>query len=275
MQSSRVRLMLVALFGVFALSALTAAAAQAVEAPRWSVAGKTLGAGETHYLTAKIYTTKENPKLIFVAAGRTLKCLAVRFNSTTPGVIVGSSAGNAGTNLAVLEFFGNCTMEGNGTKCNVEEPIVTNPVKSEGVETEGAKPAESKGSLLTLFTPVSGSTFITVHFKAETGGTCTVAETSVTGKLAAQVRKDPENGTLGELVELGQTPVEAKSWLVNFPSTPIKKVTTIRKGEVAEEAVKLTAFSEEATLTGGILILLAKKNGNLIESDGTLFSPLP
>jgi hypothetical protein len=275
MQSSRVRLMLVALFGVFALSALTAVAAQAAEAPRWTVAGKTLGAGETHYLTAKIYTTKETPKLKLTAAGRTITCLAVRLNSTTPGVIIGSSAGNAGTNLEVVEFFGNCKVEGNGTKCNIEEPIVTSPVKSEGVETEGAKPAESKGSLLTLFTPVEGSTFVTLHFKAETGGSCTLTETKVTGKVAAQVRKDPENGELGELVELGQTPVEAKSWLLHFPSAAIKKVTTIRKGEVAEEAVKLTAFSEEATLEGGILILLAKRVGNLIESDGTLFSPLP
>ena len=60
MQSSRGRLMLVALFGVLALGAFyTAAAAQAATpAPRWSVAGKTLGANETHFITAKIYTTE-------------------------------------------------------------------------------------------------------------------------------------------------------------------------------------------------------------------------
>ena len=53
MQSSRVRLMLVTLFGVLALGALTAAAAQAVEAPRWSIGGTDLAEGKTHFITAK------------------------------------------------------------------------------------------------------------------------------------------------------------------------------------------------------------------------------
>ena len=53
MQSSRVRLILVALFGVLALGALTAAAAQAVEAPRWSIGGTDLAEGKTHFITGK------------------------------------------------------------------------------------------------------------------------------------------------------------------------------------------------------------------------------
>ena len=61
MQSSRVRLMLVTLFGVLALGALTAAAAQAVEAPRWSIGGTDLAEGKTHFISAKIYST--NTKL--------------------------------------------------------------------------------------------------------------------------------------------------------------------------------------------------------------------
>ena len=54
MQSSRVRLMLVALLGVFAFSAVVAAAAQAEEAPFWSREGTRLAKGETHYITSKI-----------------------------------------------------------------------------------------------------------------------------------------------------------------------------------------------------------------------------
>ena len=55
MQSSRVRLMLVALLGVFAFSAVAAAAAQAEEAPFWSIGGTRLEEGKTHYITAKVY----------------------------------------------------------------------------------------------------------------------------------------------------------------------------------------------------------------------------
>jgi hypothetical protein len=148
MQSSRGRLMLVTSFGVFALGAFTAAAAQAVEAPRWSIGGKTLVAGETHFITAKIYTTKAATRFTLAAPTATVSCLAVRLKE---GSLVGSNAGNGGTNTEVIEFFGNCTVEGLGiTKCKVNEPIVTNPVKSELVETEKAVPGTS-GSLLTLF----------------------------------------------------------------------------------------------------------------------------
>jgi hypothetical protein len=55
MQSNRVRLTLITLFGVLALSALTATAAQAVEAPRWSISGTDLAEGKTHYISTKDY----------------------------------------------------------------------------------------------------------------------------------------------------------------------------------------------------------------------------
>jgi len=259
--------MLVALFGVLALGAFTAAAAQAVEAPRWSVTGTILGANETHYITAKIYTTTAFPRFTLTGAGRTISCLGVRLKS---GVLLGSSAGNAGKNNEVIEFFGNCTVEGNGSNCKITEPIVTNNVKSELVETEGA--SGTSGSLLTLFEP-EGTAFVTLHF---TGSECKVTETAVSGKVAAEVRGDPENGTLGTLVELGQTPVQAKSWLLNFPATPIKKVTRFSGGSISEAKVELVSFSEKSTLTGTALILLAKKNGaGEFESETTLWSPLP
>jgi len=259
--------MLVALFGVLALGAFTAAAAQAVEAPRWTVTGTILGANETHYITAKIYTTSASPRFTLIAAGRTISCLAVRLN---PGVLLGSSAGNAGKNNEVIEFFGNCTVEGNGGNCRVTEPIVTNPVKSELVETE--KATGTSGSLLTLFEPPEGAPFVTLHF---TGSECKITETAVSGKVAAQVLKDPGNGTLGALVELGQAKEEAKSWLLNAPAVPIKKVTRFSGGATSEIKVELVAFSETATLTGTALILLAKKKNGVFESEETLWSPLP
>ena len=134
------------------------------------------------------------------------------------GVLLGSAAESAGKGSGVLEFFGNCTVAGNGTKCKIKEPIVSNPLKAELVETEKAEPAKEKGSLLTLFEAENAANgFVTLHFEPEAGGTCTVQETIVSGQVAGEVRRDPENGTLGTLVELGQAPEERKSGLINFP----------------------------------------------------------
>src|SRR5271168_2150207 len=228
MQLNRLRLMLVALFGVLALGAITAAVAQAVEAPRWSIEGKNLEAGKTHFITAKIYTTSAAPRITFAVGQVKISCLAVRLKE---GSLLGSSAGNAGKDNEVIEFYGNCEVTGNGTKCSVTEPIVTNPIKSELVETEKAVPGTS-GSLLTLFEPaVAGSGFATLHFFPLTGGTCTTSSTAVSGKVAAQVLTNPENGTLGKLVELPKVnSAEAKSWLLNLPASPIRRVGRISGG---------------------------------------------
>jgi hypothetical protein len=263
--------LVLAFLAVFVLGAFTAAAAQAVEAPRWSVASKILGAGETHYLTAKIYTTVESPTFKLAAGtGATQKvitCGAVRLKE---GVIIGSSAGTAGKGSGVIEIFGNCSVTGNGSACKVVEPIVTNPLKVELVETE--KATGTSGSLLMLFEPVVPPSFLIIKFT----GTCTVTETTVSGKVAGQVRKDPENGMLGELIELGKTAAEARSGLINFPSTPIEKVTKFSSGATSEAKVELTTFDEACTLQGVALVLLAKKEGNgEFVSDGTLWSAQP
>jgi hypothetical protein len=264
MQSSRVRLMLVALLGVFAFAAVAAAAAQAEEAPRWSIGGKILGAGETHYITAKIYTTSTNPTFTLKAGTKTISCGAVRLAS---GVLLGSSEGNPGTNNEVIEFFGGCTVTGNGTGCKVTEPIVTNPVRSELVETESGK----KASLLVEFKPAEGKEFTTIKFT----GTCTVTSTKVTGEVAACVRADPKNGTLGELITLESVKKEDTSWLLEV--RPEVTSVWLIKGGVGEQREiplkeRLTAFGETATLNGVALVLLADKNG---KTEETNWSPLP
>ena len=276
MQPNRNRLILATLLSALALGAfLHAAAAQAATpAPRWSVAGKTLGANETHFITAKIYTTVADPRITLIAAGRKISCAGVRVKQ---GVLLGSAAESAGKGNGVVEFFGNCKVEGNGTKCKIEEPIVTNPLKAELVETEKAEPAKEKGSLLTLFEAENAAKgFVTLHFEPEAGGTCTIPETIVSGEVAGEVRRDPENGELGTLVELGQALEEKKSGLINFPVTVITKVTKINGGVVTEAKVKLTTFSETAAVTGTALVLLAKRNAaGEFESETTLWSALP
>jgi hypothetical protein len=273
MQSSRVRLMLVALLGVFAFSAVAAAAAQAEEAPFWSINGTRLGAGQTHYITAKKYSTK----FVLKSEGnKVIECSNVRVseNASQRSALLGSAAGSAGTNDEVIEFFEGCKVTGNGTKCAVEEPIVTNPVKSELVETEKGE----KGSLLTEFTPAKGTQFVTLKFKAETGGECKVASTIVTGGVAGQVRVDPNKPPeLGELVSLPNGKKEGTSWLINFPETPIKEVWLIKEGTGSQVKLEeLTAFSESSVLTGTALVLLAKvEGGKLVSEEATKWSPLP
>ncbi len=100
----------------------------------------------------------------------------------------------------------------------------------------------------------------------------------VSGKVAGQVLTDPNKGEeLGELVELGQAAKEATSWLINFPNTPIKKVTKINKEVVSEAAIALETLSEPFAVEGTVLVLLAKKNTTtgLLESEETKWSPLP
>ena len=82
-------------------------------------------------------------------------------------------------------------------------------------------------------------------------------------------------GELGELVELPNAKKEAKSWLIDFPASPIPKVWLIKAGEGKEEAVGLKAATEPATFTGTALVLLAKKKNGEIVSEEANWSPLP
>jgi hypothetical protein len=272
MQSSRVRLMLVALLGVFAFSAVAAAAAQAEEAPFWSINGTRLGAGETHYVEAKKYSEK----FVLTAGTHVVECSNGRVseNASQRSALLGSAAGNPGTNDEVIEFFEGCKVTGNGTKCKIKEPIITNPVKSELVETEKGE----KGSLLTEFFPAKGVTFVTLKFEAESGGECKVLETAVTGAVAGQVRVDPNKPPeLGELVSLPNGKKEGTSWLLNFPSTAITSVWLIKEGTGSQVKLEeLEAFSVPATLEGTALVLLAKVKAGVLESEPEAkWSPLP
>ena len=268
MQSSRVQLMLIALLGVFAFSAVAAAAAQAEEAPFWSIGGARLAEGKTHYITAKVYNVTGDPEGFTFAesTGQVVHCPFIRLKE---GVLLGSKEGNPGTNDEVIEFFGEagkeCTVTGNGSPCKPREPIVTNSVKSELVESEKSTTA----ALLVEFFTTSGP-FGKLEFE---GTGCIEKETLVSGKVAGEVRADPNNGTLGAVVKLPNEKKEAKSWLLNFPTTTIKHVWLIKGGLGEETKIELTSFGGEASaLTGTALILLANAKK---ETEETLWSPLP
>ena len=267
MKSNQVRPMLVALFGVLALSTLTDAEAQAVEAPRWSIGGTDLAEGKTHFISAKAYSTNLKLKTGLI----TISCTALKLKE---GSLLGSSVGSAGKNNEVIEFE-ECEVSGkNIKKCKISNPLQTTPLSSELVESEGAEPANKKGSLLVLFTPFSGTSFATFKYTTETGGTCP-PETKITGEVAGQVFTDPNKPPeLGTLVSLESGATEAASWLVNFPATQPKNVVKIVGGVAKEEANPgLTLFAgegEEVTEEGTALLLLATRN-----SKGELESEKP
>ncbi len=264
MQTSRVRLMLIALLGVFAFGAVAATAAEAVEAaPFWTVPKtegstltKRLAEGETRYITGKSYKTTS-----LSGGGVTTTCPTVTLKE---GVLLGSNTREPGTDDEVIEFSGGCTQTGNGTSCSVKEPIVTVPVKSELVESEKG----ASGSLLTEFFPNKGAVFTTVEYT----GTCLVKAIKAEGSVAAEVYTDPGTGSLGELVKLPATGKQGKSWLLNFPAKPIKTVWLIKNGVGAEASVELLANTEPATFAGTVLVLLANSKHESVEEE---WSPLP
>jgi len=262
---SRVRLMLLALLAVFAFGAVATAVAQAEEAPFWSIGGSRLGAGETHYFTLVVYSSSFH--LLFL--GIAVLCGII---ITRTHVILGSNSGNPGIAGGAIEFS-SCKTEGSGKGCKIAEPIVTNNLKEELVETEKGE----KGSLLMEFFPEKGAKLATLHFEPESGGSCTVKEAFVEGSVAGQVFTDPgKPPELGELVQLPNGKKEATSWLINFPTTPIKKVWLIKGGVGSEVSVGLLAATEEATLSGTAVASLAKKNSKgELESEEVKWSPLP
>jgi hypothetical protein len=266
---TRLRTLLLALLAVFAFGAISAAAAQAEEAPFWTVPAKEgssetkrLAANETRFITAKTYnkTTLESPSLEV-----TVTCPTVELKE---GVLLGSNAGEPGKNDEIVEFKGGCTQTGNGTSCKVTEPITTEHVKSELVENVENGAVGKK--LLTEFFPETGAKFAEVKFT----GTCTkTKDIAVEGKVAAEVRGDPNKPPeLGEIVELPNRGKVAKSWLLNFPATPIKEVWLIKAGAGKAEKVGLSAATEPLVFSGAILVLLANSKRETVEEN---WSPLP
>jgi len=237
MQSSRVRLMLVALFAVFAFGAVGTAVAQATEeeAPYWSIEGTRLLANKTHYITAKAVSS-------FVLAKDGLTSVTCTVVSLKEGVLLGSEVGFEGKNNETIEFK-TCTVAGSGnSKCTVEEPIVTNPILSELVYTKETK------NLLTLFKPATGAVFVTLKFKAATGGKCFVAETQVEGETLSERIEDKENPKKSYILRSLGSEQPEEVLLVENKISKVVKVAPLR------------AFGGESTLTGEALILLAKKN---------------
>jgi hypothetical protein len=225
------KLMGVMLLAVFAMGAVIASAAQAEEAPYWSVNGSRLKKGETRNISASVTS---GSKFVLSGGGIAITCTALKL---TTGVLLGSEAGEPGTNDEVFKFE-KCTVTGNGSPCLVAngETITTNPVKSELVEN-----TEKKQTLVEFF-PASGTTFVNIALE---GSGCGVLEDKVEGSVAGEALTEK-----GAKIELPGPSESAVTGKVNFPEPAIKKVWLIKAGTGAEATVGLKSFGVASTLTG-------------------------
>jgi hypothetical protein len=258
----RFRLIAVTLLAMFALGAVAASAAQAEEAPFWTVGGTRLEKGQTRFITAK-----EVAPFVLAGGGLTIKCTATEI--LPYGVLLGSEPGEPGTDDETVTFK-TCTVKGNEGKeekvkgeCEkVNEPINTSNLKSELVEDK------TKTKLLVLFEPQSGATLAILTFPVS----CKLKELKVTGSVLAEVI----NEKTGKPVELPNPHEQAISWELKFPEIQPVHVWLIKGGTGTEiEAKPLEAGGAAATLSGTALILLAKvENGKLVSTEEE-WSPLP
>ncbi len=257
----RFRLIGVSLLAVLALGAIVASSAEAISpAPSFTIGGVRLAKGKTHGIASHIVTAFElhTPEL-----GNVIKCTAL---TAEQAAIEGSEEGTPGKDHEITHFTGCTLAEGNGApNCELtEKSIITTPLVSEQVENVSGGGGGKQ--LLEEFFPASGANFVTLHF---TGTACTTNETAVSGQVVGESVLD--TSAEGK-IELGQTPEEATSWKLRFPTTSIKEVWLISAGVGKIAKTKQLAFGDASTQTGVALILLASPTG---VDENILWSPLP
>jgi hypothetical protein len=259
------RLVVLGLLAAFALAAVAAPSTQAVSAPYWNINGTRLVAGRTHN-----YDVRGYPGHTFALEskdGIQIDCLA----EIDSGVLLGSNPGEAGKDEETATFT-DCMAAGNGEPCGLAnekgEPTLTLstlPLKSKLVENvEGGVNGKR---LLEVLLPATGNAFARLHFVGEA---CFVKEIEITGQTASEVLLDRAGE---EKVELGQTQQQSSSWLIRFPTTPIRSVWLVLNGVEKVTTTGLSSTEAEWLVTGVALMLLA--NTKFAPEFDALWSPLP
>jgi Trypsin len=173
---------------------------------------------------------KANKEFIIKTLVSKVKCLQAKLEK--------SSITDA-TGEGVVKYE-NCTVEGNGTGCEVEGKTF----KSEALQTALAfsNKASVKGeTLLIALKPKVGNAFAKVKF---TGEKCTVKETTTEGTLVG------EDWSGGKAVKLEEEPAESETNETSFPEATIKTAWVESEGTRSEVKGGLTIFGLAATVTG-------------------------
>lgn len=249
---ARLARMIVALLAVFAFGAIVAGAAQAASAPFWTVGGNRLETNETKEIVVKSFEGTKSPIVLEAELlGIKAKVECHLANVAKGSVIVGSAGNVPGFSEEVAEFT-DCTTVNTGAGCKVNEPIKTEKIRNELVES-----TTEPRTILIEFDPATGTTgtFVVLHF---TGAGCAVKETTVgNGLVVGSSFTDPTiTGKEAEAIKTSSGRSEA-SYLIKFPDEATEVI--LWKGG-AEEKLKIKpfeAFGHTAKLTGTVLVSLA------------------
>jgi len=249
---TRLKTIGLALLALFVFSAIAATAAQAEEAPYWSIEGTRLAAGKTFEILGK-----STEKQTLTAGADKVECEKVEFKSGT--VLLGSNAGEPGKSDEGLHYT-KCKVAGNGTPCEV----TNEEVNSEPLQNELAY-AQNKTSLVIEVFPIKGKILAELKF---TGSGCSVKSTKVTGVAVAGIFTD---ATPPVLLELPTPVAQAESFLLKIVPASHSHIWLIKAGVGTEvETEEVDGFGAEATLAGTILVLLGVHGTSLT----TKWSPL-
>jgi hypothetical protein len=234
-----------AAFAAFAFGAMSVASAQA-EGPFFSHCGKKEGTTCVEYVRLKkgqtMTPTSEATKTFVLEAkklGVTLECTKLKLEKA---LLNGSEVGTAGTSTQT-DVFSGCTVEGNGEKCAVEGgtmstvPLIVTLAKEDKVATKGEK-------FLLSLAPKESNVFMTVKFKAEPGGKCTITSGNI--ELAANAKlgvTGTADNIAQEQVKFEETETLGESSLITFPKTLLTN-EFIEEGGVVTEAQEGLTFSK-------------------------------
>jgi hypothetical protein len=239
---SKTRLIIAAMFAVFAFAAIASAAQAAPSITVEPKAGetKTLGTGETRNVTAKAF--KPPITLEDKTSKLVVKCEEVALKNA---VLLGAAAGTGFTADGRFEFK-KCEAEEGGKKCaSVAEPITTVNLKGEGVELTDKK----TGAI--LFKPETGKALSTISL----GAPC-LSPFKVTGEEVGVGFFD-EEGTKGAKITLETAKLPKKSWILATEAKQQAKVIQFSGGGEKETVVhELEAGGTPATLVGETLVEL-------------------
>lgn len=225
----KVRLVLSSLVAVLALGAVTASAAEAVEAPRFKVAGVKLGEGQSKEITSTAGKVELGYGLYHS------KCSTV---IAPGGKIFGSGPGNPGTGELELEFT-NCV--GN-RECALSGSFKTKPLELTLGGVEGTKWAENRGELAALLKPKSGFEFLRVISSSK------CPEVLMGGELAVTI----DHGD-----KLGEEKPEAKTVELTMPYED-RLINLVKGGVAKEEAYGGLVWDAEGVyLAGSVNLELA------------------
>jgi hypothetical protein len=256
----RFKLLSVVMLVVFAFSAIVAGAAQAEEAPYWSIEGTRLVAGKTAEITAKAVGSQT-----LTVGPMTVTCTGLELAKGS--VLLGSNAGEPGKSDETIQYSG-CAQSGNGSPCvpilkvgGEEGKITTEPLTNELAY------AENKKSLVVEFDPLKGKKLAVIHFA---GSGCTVTELALAGLAVAGAFTDV-NGSAGVLLELPNAVAQAKSFVLKLNGLSSTTIWLITGGTGKSFTTEELTFDGSAAKPAGEALILLATNG---VSNEKLWSPL-